>query len=94
VVIVPSYDIVNEEFLRTKFDEITKKRLEDGFNWDKLYMDYWERLVLSKAGKRPEDRRGSRWRPQQPFLESIKLMKPMLNNKIHPLKRINDTKNQ
>jgi hypothetical protein len=70
VVIVPSYDIVNEEFLRTKFDEITRKRLEDGFHWDKLYMDYWERLILSKAGKRPEDRRGPRcWRPQQPAWE-------------------------
>lgn len=41
IVVVDGWDDINEEFLNNKFEEISKKKQNNEYKMEKIYLDYW-----------------------------------------------------
>ena len=48
VVIVSSWDIITKDFLETKYKEVLYKLVNNEYNFEKLYFDYWKDLINNK----------------------------------------------
>ena len=48
IVVVKSWDEISKEFLEKKYDEINKKKQNNEYNMDKLYLKYWLQKIENK----------------------------------------------
>ncbi len=46
VVVVESFDIISKEFLYLKYIEIAEKKLQNKYNYSKLYNKYWIDMIM------------------------------------------------
>ncbi len=46
IVVVESFDIISEQFLNMKYSEIAEKKLQNKYNYSKLYNKYWIDMIM------------------------------------------------
>ena len=51
ICVVDSWDIINEEYLNKKYEEIQKNIKENKYEIDKLYLDYWTNKISLQKNK-------------------------------------------
>lgn len=48
VIIVPSWDVITQEFLEEKYNEIQSNWVDKKYNVNKLYFEYWKNMIERK----------------------------------------------
>lgn len=63
VLIVKDWGEISETFLRNSFNDIMERRRKRKFNYNKLKMSYWSKVVLSESAHQKSPRQGRCWNP-------------------------------